>query len=71
MELNGGVEISVRVETTTRSEPALVKPDTAARRALQQEPDATPVMFQTWSDMLFLHWEWDPAEIQATLPPGL
>ncbi|HTG43566.1 MAG TPA: DUF2071 domain-containing protein, partial [Verrucomicrobiae bacterium] len=20
---------------------------------------------------LFLHWEWDPAEIQATLPPGL
>ena len=28
-------------------------------------------MFQTWRDLLFLHWEWDPAQIQATLPPGL
>ena len=28
-------------------------------------------MFQTWSNLLFLHWEADPAEIQATLPPGL
>jgi uncharacterized protein YqjF (DUF2071 family) len=72
MELKDGVEISVRVETTTRVQTArVVKPDLPARRALQQEPNATPVMFQTWSDLLFLHWEWDPAEIQATLPPGL
>ena len=28
-------------------------------------------MYQTWSHLLFLHWEWDPAEIQKTLPPGL
>jgi len=28
-------------------------------------------MSQTWSHLLFLHWAWDPAAIQATLPPGL
>ncbi len=28
-------------------------------------------MYQTWSDLLFLHWEIDPAIIQATLPDGL
>lgn len=28
-------------------------------------------MFQRWDELLFLHWRWDPAEIQATLPPGL
>lgn len=39
--------------------------------AIRGEPTATPVMFQTWSQLLFLHWECDPSEIQATLPPGL
>ncbi|GAB5561011.1 MAG: DUF2071 domain-containing protein [Synoicihabitans sp.] len=28
-------------------------------------------MFQRWDDLLFLHWAWDPAEIQASLPAGL
>jgi uncharacterized protein YqjF (DUF2071 family) len=28
-------------------------------------------MFQAWQQLLFLHWEVDPAVIQATLPPGL
>ncbi len=28
-------------------------------------------MYQKWRDLLFLHWSWDPGEIQATLPPGL
>jgi uncharacterized protein YqjF (DUF2071 family) len=28
-------------------------------------------MFQHWRHLLFLHWAWDPAAIQATLPPGL
>lgn len=72
MELNSGAEISIRIEARTTIEASsTLPPDLEARRALQQEPDATPVMFQTWSDMLFLHWEWDPEEIQATLPPGL
>jgi uncharacterized protein len=28
-------------------------------------------MYQAWHDLLFLHWVWDPVEIQATLPAGL
>ncbi|WP_009962400.1 YqjF family protein [Verrucomicrobium spinosum] len=28
-------------------------------------------MYQTWSHLLFLHWEWDAAAIQRTLPSGL
>ena len=30
-----------------------------------------PVMYQNWRQLLFLHWEFDPDIIQATLPPGL
>lgn len=37
----------------------------------QQRPTASPVMYQTWKALLFLHWEWDAAEIQRTLPRGL
>ena len=46
-------------------------PGNQARLALREEPAAPPVMYQTWSDLLFLHWEWDATEIQRTLPPGL
>lgn len=28
-------------------------------------------MFQRWSDLLFLHWEWDAADLQSRLPAGL
>lgn len=41
------------------------------RQALRKEPDTAPLMFQTWRNLLFLHWEWDPAELQAKLPQGL
>ncbi len=74
MELNEGSKVEVRIETVTTTviEPAVVAtPTLEVRSALQQEPSGTPVMYQTWRDLLFLHWEWDPSEIQATLPPGL
>ena len=29
------------------------------------------VMYQRWEELLFLHWSFDPAVIQRTLPPGL
>jgi uncharacterized protein YqjF (DUF2071 family) len=28
-------------------------------------------MFQRWEELLFLHWRWNPAEVQRTLPLGL
>jgi hypothetical protein len=28
-------------------------------------------MYQRWAELLFLHWVWDPAAVQRTLPRGL
>ena len=28
-------------------------------------------MYQRWEQLLFLHWKWDPGEVQAKLPAGL
>jgi len=28
-------------------------------------------MYQRWSDLLFLHWKWDPEDLQSRLPAGL
>ncbi|MFT4551083.1 MAG: hypothetical protein ACI9MB_005064 [Verrucomicrobiales bacterium] len=28
-------------------------------------------MYQSWRDLLFLHWKMDPAKIQSKMPPGL
>lgn len=46
-------------------------PSNEVRAAVRKEPTEPEVMFQTWSNLLFLHWEADPLEIQKTLPPGL
>lgn len=74
MELNDKTEVNIRIETVSATSVEVVpipSPTLEQRKALQSEPTDTPVMYQTWSDLLFLHWEWDPAAIQATLPPGL
>ena len=64
-------ELEVRIQSITEVElPGPVKtPDNDLRRSLQSEPPGTPVMYQTWSDLLFLHWAWDARELQAMLPP--
>ncbi len=49
--------------------PIAVTPE--ARLAERARPTGRPAMFQRWEDLLFLHWKWDPAEIQRTLPAGL
>lgn len=41
------------------------------RLEARKRPSLTPVMYQEWRDLLFLHWEFDPKVIQNTLPPGL
>jgi uncharacterized protein YqjF (DUF2071 family) len=47
--------------------------DDRVRRQLRerQYPAAPFVMRQRWLDLLFLHWRWDPVDVQRTLPPGL
>ncbi|OAI43063.1 hypothetical protein AYO41_02980 [Verrucomicrobia bacterium SCGC AG-212-E04] len=48
------------------------EPVTMERRLAERvAPAGRPVMYQAWENLLFLHWKWDPAEIQRTLPPGL
>lgn len=47
------------------------KPNLEKRLALTQCPRGPHVMYQDWEHLLFAHWEWDPEEIQKTLPPGL
>ncbi len=37
----------------------------------QPRPAGPVVMYQKWRRLLFLHWAWDAAEVQSTLPPGL
>ncbi|MGJ8656848.1 MAG: YqjF family protein [Akkermansiaceae bacterium] len=40
-------------------------------KATRRPADQSVVMRQSWGELLFLHWEVEPAEVQATLPPGL
>ncbi len=48
------------------------KPPTLEQRlALRERPQQPVVMHQKWRSLLFLHWEFEPEAVQATLPPGL
>jgi uncharacterized protein YqjF (DUF2071 family) len=49
----------------------LYPPTAAQRLAERQRPDRAVVLWQRWENLLFLHWRWDPAAVQATLPAGL
>ncbi len=35
------------------------------------QPISRPVMVQRWTDVVFLHWRYDPTEVQRLLPPGV
>ena len=50
---------------------APIPPSLEQRQALQQRPVEVPVMYQTWQELLFLHWRVSPAVIQERLPEGL
>lgn len=43
----------------------------AARETLAQRPPGWVALHMRWEKLLFLHWRWDPTEIQARLPVGL
>ena len=46
-------------------------PTNAQRLSVRDRPDQRQWMHQSWWDLLFLHWRFDPALIQKTLPSGL
>ena len=47
-------------------------PSLATRLEMRERPtQRSPVMFQKWRDLLFLHWEYEVEAIQRTLPAGL
>ena len=50
---------------------SIIEPTLEQRLAQRIRPKRAPVMYQTWRDLLFLHWEIDPKQIQQTLPDGL
>ena len=55
-----------------RSTPPAMAPDLKARlEARVPDGDAPHVMHQRWESLLFLHWCYEPAQIQETLPAGL
>jgi uncharacterized protein len=41
------------------------------RLAMRARPEGTPVMHQTWQNLLFLHWSFDPELIRTLIPPHL
>jgi len=49
----------------------LLPPTDDHRLQARLRPERRQIMYQRWEQLLFLHWEWDPAEIQKTLPEGL
>ena len=49
----------------------MITPTDAARLAARDRPDGQAVLRQRWQQQLFLHWRWDAAMVQQTLPPGL
>lgn len=46
-------------------------PSLVHRLAARNRPARAAVMYQRWRELLFLHWEFSAAQIQATLPDGL
>lgn len=41
------------------------------RASFQNRPPGRPFFYQSWDNLLFMHWRFDPQEIQRMLPAGL
>ena len=46
-------------------------PTMSDRLSVREKPSSSHVMFQRWSELLFLHWEIDPALVKERLPDSL
>ena len=51
--------------------PAIVPPTLQQRLIERTRPGGPVVMYQRWEHLLFLHWRYEIATVQAMLPPGL
>jgi len=50
----------------------MMKPTLENRLKMRERPqNRTPVMYERWENLLFLHWEYEPQIIQQSLPNGL
>ena len=47
------------------------QPQIEDRLLARKRPQSGSLLLMGWEQLLFLHWAWDPAEIQKTLPRGL
>jgi uncharacterized protein len=50
---------------------AVIPPSPQQRLIERTRPSGPVVMFQRWEHLAFLHWRYEPAVVQATLPAGL
>jgi uncharacterized protein YqjF (DUF2071 family) len=51
---------------------SLIAPPSLQQRLFERtRPEGPVVMLQRWEHLLFLHWRYDVATVQGTLPPGL
>jgi uncharacterized protein YqjF (DUF2071 family) len=41
------------------------------RASFQNRPHGRPFFYQSWNNLLFMHWRFDPQEVQRRLPAGL
>lgn len=59
------------IENELQVDHRMCEPKLEDRLAMREKPPTSPVMFQRWSRLLFLHWEIPAEMIQARLPDGL
>jgi uncharacterized protein YqjF (DUF2071 family) len=46
-------------------------PDLSARLAARERPGGSPLMYQTWGKLLFMHWPVPVAVLRPLIPPAL
>ena len=46
-------------------------PSVNDRLAARERPDGSPVMYQSWGDLLFMHWRVEPAALRRLIPERL
>jgi len=53
------------------SDPSLWTPEPPATADPPADAFARAIMVQHWTDIVFCHWRYDPADVQALLPAGI